>query len=297
MEKQEVIEELRRLRKSTKGRDKSLQKKLEKQNRELSSASEWERIKQVADSIKAEPEKYPKGVKEVSVKNLYTQEDDKIKLNPAFSPHQNAELLYKKSSKGKRGYQKCVQKVQDTKKEIEENAALLNEIDGVLSMDKDSEEFRVKAEEMIERLSRDESNKKTRETKESRDKYPYRHYVFKGWDIFVGKNNSQNDELTVRFSNPSDIWLHVTPHAGSHVLIRRSKNHEWPPESVLLRAGSAAAWFSKAKHAAKAEVHVTEARYVRKRRKSPPGEVIAERCRCITVVPKPPEELFGLNKG
>jgi predicted ribosome quality control (RQC) complex YloA/Tae2 family protein len=109
----------------------------------------------------------------------------------------------------------------------------------------------------------------------------------------IGRNNTQNDELSIRYAHPRDIWLHVAAHAGSHVVIRREKNADWPPRNVLEKAGALAVWFSKARHTSYAEVHVTERRYVHKRRKAPPGEVVAERCKSIRVSPRDPRQIAG----
>jgi len=105
----------------------------------------------------------------------------------------------------------------------------------------------------------------------------------------LGKNSEQNDELSIKFAKPSDIWLHVAAHAGSHVIIRHKKDTPNPPKDVIHKAAQLAVWYSKARHTSYAEVHVTEARFVRKRRHAPPGEVIAERCKAVRVEPKDPK--------
>jgi predicted ribosome quality control (RQC) complex YloA/Tae2 family protein len=120
----------------------------------------------------------------------------------------------------------------------------------------------------------------------------YRRYSFDGWNVFIGKTDSQNDELTTRFAKPWDIWMHVAGHAGSHVVIKRDRNSAWPPKEILVKAASLAVWFSKAKHTSYAEVHYTEARYVHKRRKSPPGEVCLQQHKTLRVSPVSPQVYF-----
>jgi len=121
---------------------------------------------------------------------------------------------------------------------------------------------------------------------------PYRHFSFDTWEVFIGKNNSQNDELSTRFARSQDLWLHVAGHPGSHVVIRRPKGAAPVPPDVVEKVASLAVWFSKAKHTSYAGVHVTEARFVHKRRHSPPGEVVAERCREVRVAPRSPQVFF-----
>ncbi len=124
------------------------------------------------------------------------------------------------------------------------------------------------------------------------EKVPYRHFQIDEWDIYIGKTDTQNDELSIHFAKPSDIWLHVAGHAGSHVVIRRQKNEQVPPHDILEKSAAMAVWFSKAKHTSYSEVHYTEARFVRKRRHSPPGEVMIDRYKSIRVSPKSPQDLF-----
>jgi predicted ribosome quality control (RQC) complex YloA/Tae2 family protein len=122
---------------------------------------------------------------------------------------------------------------------------------------------------------------------------PYRRYVIDGFEVYIGKTDKQNDELTTSFAKPWDIWLHVSAHSGSHVVIRRQKNTDWPPHTVVEKAAALAVWFSKARHTSYAEVHATEARFVRKPRKFAPGKVIAERGKTVRVSPLSPKALFG----
>jgi predicted ribosome quality control (RQC) complex YloA/Tae2 family protein len=89
--------------------------------------------------------------------------------------------------------------------------------------------------------------------------------------------------------------MHVAQHAGSHVVVRREKNNPWPSKEILVKAASIAAWFSKARHATSAEVHVTEKRFVRKPHGAPGGTVIAERCKTIRVAPRSPREILPKN--
>ena len=77
------------------------------------------------------------------------------------------------------------------------------------------------------------------------------------------------------------------------MLIRRDKNRPWPEKDVLVKVASFTVWFSKAKHTSYADVNMTEARFVHKRRHSPPGEVVLDRCKTLRVSPMSPQEYFG----
>ncbi|MDR0330484.1 MAG: NFACT RNA binding domain-containing protein, partial [Chitinispirillales bacterium] len=155
--------------------------------------------------------------------------------------------------------------------------------------DGDAERARALAAEFLP----DEGAKTGGRKKQAEAPVPFKKYVIDGWEIYLGKNSEQNDELSVKFARPSDIWLHVAAHAGSHVIIRRKKGAPNPPKEIIHKAAQLAVWHSKAKHTSFAEVHVTEARFVRKRRHAPPGEVIAERCKAVGVEPKDPRLIIG----
>lgn len=272
-------------------------KKLAKQNRELEESQGHERYSQIADSLMAQPDSAPRGTRETAVKNSHTSSDELITLNPKLDALQNAQLLYKKARKGRRGYETALEKVRHTKNAIQQTAIILDKTEQLLqddyllsTMDENQlTEIESQAAAVVPELQKGTPKGGA----PSKEKIPFRRFHTDGWEIFMGKNSEQNDELSTRFAKPADIWLHVVAHAGSHVIIRRPKNSPPPPREVILKAASLAVWSSKAKHTSFAEVHVTEARFVHKRRHSPPGEVIAERCKSVRVEPRDPHELFG----
>ncbi|HEX3776948.1 MAG TPA: NFACT RNA binding domain-containing protein [Polyangiaceae bacterium] len=116
---------------------------------------------------------------------------------------------------------------------------------------------------------------------------PYRTFSHAGYEILVGKAASDNDYLTFRVAEPHDLWLHVgggTP--GSHVVIR-NPTHGAVPNEVTERAASLAAWYSKARNAARVEVHVCRAADVKKTRGAPAGQVQLARFKSVRVAPAP----------
>jgi len=271
-----------------------LQRKLEKQQEELKEASKHLWYKQLADSILASPEKIIQRDSKITVYNIYTQKEELIPVNPKLNAHENAQLLYKKAKKAKRGEQISEKKVEATKEQINRLLALNKEIESSLQNKEDIEKQKI----LINRLEQEltSSNSKiqlsSEKIKSGNKKVPYHHFITDGWEFFIGKSDTQNDELSIHFAHPSDIWLHVAGYAGSHVIIRRPKDKPYPQPDILKKAAALAIWFSKAKHTSFCEVHYTEARFVRKRRHAPAGEVIAERCKTIKVSPKSPQDLF-----
>jgi predicted ribosome quality control (RQC) complex YloA/Tae2 family protein len=116
---------------------------------------------------------------------------------------------------------------------------------------------------------------------------PYRSFVVEGFEVLVGKAATDNDRLTFDVAQPHDLWLHVaggTP--GSHVVIRNPEQGAVPDE-VTRCAAQLAAWYSKARNAAKVEVHVCRAGDVKKARGAPAGQVQIARFKSLRVAPAP----------
>jgi predicted ribosome quality control (RQC) complex YloA/Tae2 family protein len=108
-----------------------------------------------------------------------------------------------------------------------------------------------------------------------------------GFEVLVGRNARDNDELTFRVARPRDLWLHAAGHAGSHVVIRIPEAATDVPRAVIERAAGWAAWHSKARNArGKVDVHVCRVADVSKPRGAPPGTVTLRRFDSIKVYPR-----------
>jgi predicted ribosome quality control (RQC) complex YloA/Tae2 family protein len=331
------IEQIRAARNRVKALLKREGRKLLKQRDEVLEASQYGKYSQIADSLMASPAAAPRGTAKAAVINIHTEEIEEITLNPALDAVENAELLYRKARKGKRGHETAAGMMEETAARVGRLKDVLVGIDNIINEKRaeGSDGSGANSSDMGDRLNYDNATSrggirggldpanriigiqppeytgedvervrkiaeeflppeaaKTGGRKKAEETVPFKKYTINGWDVYLGKNSEQNDELSTRFAKPSDIWLHVAAHAGSHVIIRRKKDAPYPPKEIIYKAAQLAVWFSKAKHTSFAEVHVTEARFVRKRRHSPPGEVIAERCKAVRVEPKDPKLLF-----
>jgi predicted ribosome quality control (RQC) complex YloA/Tae2 family protein len=119
---------------------------------------------------------------------------------------------------------------------------------------------------------------------------PYRRILIEGFEVLIGRSAADNDALTFRVAKPSDSWLHVaggTP--GSHVVIR-NPDRVALPKTVIERAASHAAWYSKARGGGSVEVHYCKVSDIRKPRGAPAGMVQLERHARVRVRPSPPDE-------
>lgn len=258
--------------------DRSL-KKLSKQKHELLESKNREKYKIYADLISANIHKIERGVDEVELENFYTETMEKIKIpiDRKLSPPLNAQKYYKKYSKLKNAHFLLLKQIPDTKDEIEYLENVLNSIDHCtepIELDEIKEEL-IKEGYLKGRI-------KKRKKKETISK-PYHYLSSDGFDIYVGKNNRQNDYLTLKFAHREDLWLHVQNMPGSHVIIKHKNNGI--SDISLEEAAILAAYYSKGKNSTNVPVDYTERKNVKKPRNAKTGMVIYENFNTIFVTP------------
>ena len=112
------------------------------------------------------------------------------------------------------------------------------------------------------------------------------------YTLYVGKNAANNDELTMKFAKPNDIWLHARGSSGSHCIIRSSNSikNEKTPKLILKKAAEIAAYYSDAKNSKYTPVCYTKKKYVHKPKNANVGSVVLQREEIIMVEPKLPDE-------
>ena len=111
-----------------------------------------------------------------------------------------------------------------------------------------------------------------------------------GFDIYVGKNNTQNDYLTLKFANSMDFWFHTKQIHGSHTIIKLGIKKEIP-DSTILEAAQLSAYYSKARQSSQVPVDYTQIKNVKKPNGAKLGMVIYDNYNTLYVTPKSPEEL------
>ena len=122
------------------------------------------------------------------------------------------------------------------------------------------------------------------------EREPFRRFALPGgFEAWVGKNAKGNAELTTRYAQPHDLWLHARGVPGSHVVIRRDSKTVMPDRRAVEMAAALAAYHSNAKTQSLVPVIVTERKYVRPIKGGPPGLVRIDREDVVLVEPKRPE--------
>ncbi len=253
-------------------------RKLENLQSELDSGKERDRYKEHADLLMANLYSIKKGMQSIELKNIFRENGEitKIKLDPSKTAIENAQRYYKKYNKLKNSIKYITGQIKDTKDEIE---YLESELNNLQNIEDTSEIDEIKNELEATGYIKHKKNKK-----KIIPKSKPRHFKSSGgYDIFVGKNNIQNDKLTLHYAQAADIWLHTKDIPGSHVIIKA--NNSELPGSTLLEAAKLAAYFSKARKSSNVPVDYTYKKYVRKPSGAKPGKVIYANQKTLYVTP------------
>ena len=110
-----------------------------------------------------------------------------------------------------------------------------------------------------------------------------------GFEIKAGKTDADNDQLSLKIAHPNDYWFHVSGMPGSHVILHHP-DQVTPDRETLRMAAALAAWHSKSRHAKKAKVRYTQAKYVSKPRGAKPGSVVIKQAKTVKVTPERPAD-------
>ncbi|WP_427338539.1 Rqc2 family fibronectin-binding protein [Caloranaerobacter sp. DY30410] len=255
--------------------------KLAKLKEELLEAKSKDKYKIYGDLITANIYRIEKGQDEVELENFYSPDYSivKIKLDPKLTPAQNAQKYYKKYNKLKVAEKTLQEQIAKAEEEIK----YLENILVCMENSSDIQELEEIRDELIKEGYIKGSNRNNKKSDRIVSK-PYHFISSDGYDIYVGKNNKQNDYLTLKFAEKNDIWLHTKDIPGSHVIIKsKGKN---VPEKTILEAALLAAYYSKGKMSSNVPVDYTERKYVKKPKGSKPGMVIYVNNNTLYVTPR-----------
>ncbi|MBA9087000.1 putative ribosome quality control (RQC) complex YloA/Tae2 family protein [Fontibacillus solani] len=253
-------------------------KKLSKLDEDISEAEDAERYRIWGELLLPSLHTIRKGDKFVELINYYDedQKTEKIPLDPLLTPSENAQRYFKKYNKFKNSLAVIDEQMALTKEEISYMKGLLQQLSFATLSDID--EIR---EELIQQGYLRERGKKNKKKKKSDRPTLHIYTSSEGIEIYVGKNNLQNEYVTNKLGNPNDTWLHTKDIPGSHVLIRSSSFGD----DTLNEAAQLAAYFSQAKESSSVPVDCTLIRYVRKPSGAKPGFVIYDHQRTLFVTP------------
>jgi predicted ribosome quality control (RQC) complex YloA/Tae2 family protein len=241
-------------------------KKLALQEKQLVDTKDKDKFKIRGELIQANLYQIPEGAEKITVLNYYTNENVDITLNPNLTAVENATKLFDKYNKKKRTKIAVNSQVALTKKEV----AHLESIQYTLeNAELDADLVTIRNELMNSGYIKFKVQKKDKRMKTSS---PFHYQSSDGFDIYVGRNNEQNEYLTLKVARNSDWWFHTKEVPGSHVIVV-TKGEELP-DRTFEEAAALAAYYSKAKNSTKVTVDYVEKKQLKKPTGSPLGYVI-----------------------
>lgn len=255
-----------------------LTRKINTQKIELANSEDREPLRIKGDLLQANLYRIEKGMTEIEVENFYEENMPmiKIKLNPALTPGQNAQKYYKDYRKAKNAQQYLTVEIEKAQQEL----LYIDTVFDSLSRAETERELAEIKQELIEGgyIKRIRSRQKIKGT------LPPLEFTSKsGLKILVGRNNVQNDKLTLKTARNYDLWFHTKDIPGSHTII--VSQGETPDDETILYAAQLAAYHSKAKESSKVPVDYTLIKYVSKAVGAKPGMVIYKNQKTLFVKP------------
>ena len=243
------------------------QKKSQLQKKQLADTEKREKFRVYGELINAYGYQIPSGGDKLTCVNYYDNEEVTIPIDPTLSVSENANRYFNKYNKLKRT---CLA-VSGQLKENEETIAHLESILTELDIARKEEDLQYIRQELSDCGYMKKPSGSGRNARMPRSA-PLHFISSDGYDIYVGKNNYQNEEITFRMASGSDWWFHAKNIPGSHVIVKCHGKE--PPIRTFEEAASLAAYFSKGKGAEKLEIDYTQKKNVKKPGGGKPGFVV-----------------------
>jgi predicted ribosome quality control (RQC) complex YloA/Tae2 family protein len=251
-------------------------KRLNRDMKETDNANEY-RVK--GEILTAYLNKVERGMTSIELPNYYDQNNLlTISLSNQQSPSENAQRYFKKYQKLKNAVKYLTEQIKLTRAEIDYFENIQSQIE--LAKPEDLVDIRYELEQG-HYLKDHEHNNKKKKAKRRKINKPEVFEASDGTEILVGKNNLQNERLTMHTADKRETWLHTKNIPGSHVIIRSFD----PSDQTINEAATLAAYFSKARDSTKVPVDFTKVKHVRKPNGTKPGYVIYDNQQTVLVDP------------
>ncbi len=262
-----------------------LQRKAAAQQEELKACRERDTLKMYGDLLNANLYRIEKGISSVRLENFYEEgcPSVDIEMNPMLTPVQNVQRYYSEYRKAATAEQKLVEQIEKAKQEID---YLDTVFDALSRTTGESELLEIRQELYEQGYVRQMKSKQMKSQAKSQPPIKYR--SSDGYTILVGRNNLQNDKLTLKTAGNYDMWLHTHNIPGSHVIIDRGSVPDKMaeiPDRTIEEAAIIAAYNSKAREGSQVPVDYTLVRNVKKPGGAKPGMVIFENYKTAFVTP------------
>ncbi len=243
-------------------------KKLALQEKQMKDTGKKDKYKVYGELINAYGYGLEEGIKSFRALNYYTNEEIEIPLDPTLTPQENSKKYFDRYGKLKRTEEALTEQLVATREEIDHLETISNALD-IAVTESDLVPIR---EELVQFGFIHKSPQSSKGSKMRAKSKPLHYISSDGFDMYVGKNNYQNDELTFKFATGNDWWFHAKKMAGSHVIVKAPDGEL--PDRAFEEAGRLAAYYSKGKEAPKVEIDYIQKKHVKKPGGAKPGFVV-----------------------
>ena len=273
---------------------KKYNKRLANINEKLHECDDMEKYRIYGELITANLYKIPnKNSEEIELENYYDNNNKiLIKLDKRYSPSINAKRFFKKYSKLKNALAIVSEQKKDTLKELDYIESIVYELENSSTVDELTTIFEEISENDIfkEKTSKTDNTKKSKIkksklTKNKEVSFNPIKYNVDGYTVLVGRNNKENDYLTLKYANKNDLWFHTKDFHGSHTILKIDNSKPYPNSDILVAVAKIAAKHSKAKNSSNVPVDYCEVKYVKKPSGARPGLVIYTNNKTLSVNP------------
>ena len=240
-------------------------KKYNIQLKQLKDTEKKDKFKEYGDLLTTYGYSIKEGSKEFETVNYYNGKTVKITLDPTISPIENAKKYFNKYSKLKRTSEALETIIVETKNSID----YLESINVAIDMATTEDDLKAINEELVQTgfIKKKHTNKKAKNNSK-----PLHFISSDGFDMYVGKNNIQNEHLTFKVATGNDWWFHSKSFPGSHVIVKC--NNQELPDNTFEEAARLAAFYSKGSNQDKVEIDYIQKKHVKKVAGAMPGFVI-----------------------
>ncbi|MGK7874816.1 MAG: NFACT family protein [Xenococcaceae cyanobacterium] len=246
----------------------------------LQQSDEADEYRQQADLLMAHLHNWEPGMKSITLSDFETGKLLQISLNPEKNAVQNAQAFYKRHKKLKRArtaVEPLLKEVHSEIEYLEQVEASLSQLEGYNSPEDLQTLYEIREELIQQQYLKAKQQRTPSTTEESK---PYRYRTPSGFQLWIGRNNRQNDRLTFRTAGDYDLWFHTQEIAGSHVLLRLEPGAV-PDEADLQFAADLAAYYSRARQSEQMPVVYTKPKYVYKPKGAKPGMAVYKQERIL----------------
>ena len=278
-QRERMLQKSQSLRKTVTNLLERTRRKLAAQRKEREASLDRETLRRRGDIVTANLHAMTRGMTVLRAEDFYQEDmpEIEIPLRPELSPQQNAARFYKEYNKAKHAEKILAEQIARGEIEEEYLGAVLDELNRAES-ERDLAEIRAELEAGGYVRSAD----RRRQQKQPASR-PMRFRSSDGFEILVGRNNRQNDQLSLKTARRDDLWLHIQKFHGTHVIICCAGAPV--PDGTITEAAMLAAWYSQAREGQNVPVDVTQVRNLRKPNGAKPGMVVYDRYRTVIVTP------------